>query len=285
VPLLRCIVGPTASGKSALAARLAAAEGGEVVCGDAFQLYAGFPILSAQPTAAERSLAPHHLYGSISPTEELDAARYERLARATIAEIQGRGRLPILVGGSGLYVKAITHGLSPLPPGDPALRARLEAMSGEMLAAELLARDPGAGASLNLRNPRHVARALEVCILTGQPASMLKTSFHTPLPEGLTGLVIVCDRAQLYARIDARTHAMITAGAIDEVAAHDHVALSKTAEKMIGLRELRAVRSGVLSLADAIASIQQSTRRYAKRQAMWFRRESWLQTVPMAVPQ
>ncbi|HEX2749530.1 MAG TPA: isopentenyl transferase family protein, partial [Verrucomicrobiales bacterium] len=135
--MLLVLCGPTACGKSAVAAALGRLTGGEVICADAFQLYDGMPVLTAQPGPEERAAAAHHLYGSISLTEEMDAARYVRLAEKVIAEVQSRGRLPILTGGSGLYLKAITHGLSPLPPGDPGLRAELDALEPAELTARL----------------------------------------------------------------------------------------------------------------------------------------------------
>ena len=275
------LTGPTASGKSAVAIAIARLTGGEIVCADAFQLYNGLPILTAQPPARDLTKAAHHLYGSVPLTDDMDAARFARLAQACIAEITARGNLPIITGGSGLYIKALTHGLSPLPPGDPALRAKLDALTSDELTTRLLALDPTAGATINLRNQRYVQRALEIAMLTGQPVAAQKTSFASgPLP-GIQGFYLTRDREELYSRINARTIEMITAGALDEVAALSAL-LSLTAQKTIGLRELQAVTAGTLSLEEAVAAIQQNTRRYAKRQGTWFRRETWMQTVEAA---
>lgn len=270
------ITGPTASGKSAFAALVARRLGGEVVNADAFQLYAGMPLLTAQPSAAELAQAPHHLYGVLPLEAACDAHQYATLARPVLAAIQARGRLPVVVGGSGLYIKALTHGLAPLPPADPALRARLATQALEEKVAQLLALDPAAAQNVPLANPRYVDRALEICLLTGQPQSALRQTFATP-PPGLRGVFLSWGREALCARIDARTEAMFTAGVLEE--ARHLPPTGPTAEKTLGLRELRALLQGGTTQAEAIAAIQLATRQYAKRQTTWFRRETWLQTI------
>ena len=270
--------GPTACGKTNVALALARHTGGEIVCADAFQLYEGLPVLTAQPRPSEMAAVPHHLYGSVPLTEDMDAAKFSRLAEAAIADITARGRLAIVTGGSGLYIKALTHGLSPLPPADAALRAELDLLSNEERAARLLSLDPAAGESVPMANPRYVQRALEIVILTGRPAAEQRTSFASGPRPGVRGVFLHRSREELYTRINARTHEMIAQAALDEVRAlPDH--LSVTAQKTIGLRELRAVISGSMSLPAAIAAIQQTTRRYAKRQETWFRREIWMSAV------
>ena len=271
------IAGPTASGKSAVAAAVAQRTGGEVVCADAYQLYAGLPILTAQPSAEEQAAAPHHLFGSVPLDDEMDAAAYARMAAACLADIQSRGRLPILCGGGGLYLKAVTHGLAPLPPADEALRARLAAESPEALVAQLLALDPAAAQTVNLRNPRYVERALEICLLTERPASELRSNFAAgPRPE-FTGHVILPEREMLYTRVNARTLEMFAQGVVEEVRALAGSPLSATAAKTLGLREIQSLLNGGLSMPQAVEAIQQATRRYAKRQGTWFRRETWMQ--------
>jgi tRNA dimethylallyltransferase len=274
------LTGPTACGKTDVALALARHTGGEIVCADAFQLYAGLPVLTAQPSAADLAAAPHHLYGGVPLTEDMDAAKFARLALKCISEIESRGRLPIVTGGSGLYIKALTHGLSPLPPADLILRAELDGLTAEERIARLLALDPAAGDTVSLTNPRYVQRALEVALLTGRPVAAQRTSFATGPRTGIRGIFLHRDRAELYSRINTRTLAMLEHGALEEVRALSSSPLSATAEKTIGLRELRAVLAGELSLADATAAIQQTTRRYAKRQETWFRRETWMETVP-----
>ncbi len=272
------LTGPTACGKSDVALALARRTGGEVVCADAFQLYAGLPVLTAQPSAADMAAVPHHLYGSVPLTEDLDAAKFARMAQNCVAEIEARGKPAIVTGGSGLYIKALTHGLSPLPPADAGLRAELDALTAEERVSRLLALDPAAGQSVSLTNPRYVQRALEIAILTGRPVAAQRTSFATGPRPGVRGIFLHRDRDELYARINARTLAMLEDGALDEVRTLPPE-ISTTAAKTIGLRELRAVLAGQMALSDAIAAIQQTTRRYAKRQETWFRRETWMETV------
>ncbi len=270
------IAGPTASGKSALALALAERVGGEVVNADAFQLYSGLDILTAKPSAAEMARVPHHLYSVLPLTESCDAQRYHSLALPVIADIAARGSVPIIVGGSGLYLKALTHGLSPLPAASASLRERFRHLSPGEKIVWLLQRDPEAATTVNLRNPRYVERALEICLLTGRPQSGLRRSFVEKEPQ-VNGIVLNVDRETLYARINQRTRAMFEAGLITEVATLGK--LSPTAEKAIGIREVREHLAGHLTLDQAIDAIQQATRRYSKRQATWFRRERCFQTI------
>lgn len=267
------LVGPTGSGKSALAAALAGGLEAEIVNGDAFQLYRGLEILTAAPTTAERARAPHHLYGVLAPTDTCDAARYAVMARDVLAQLAARGKNALVVGGSGLYVKALTHGLSPLPT-DAALRQRLAAKPLEENVAELQRLDPAGAAAINLTNPRYVERALELCLLTGQPASALRAAWSGPDPAGLRGVCLHWPRETLYPRLNARTETMFAAEVVEEVARLGEV--SATVEKTLGLREVRAHLAGELSCEEAVARIQQATRHYAKRQMTWFRRERWL---------
>lgn len=270
------IVGPTASGKSALAVALAEKTGGEIVNADAFQLYQGMDLLTAKPTAAERSRVPHHLYGVLPVTEACDAQRYREMALPVISDILARGRLPVVVGGSGLYIKALSHGLATLPPTDPEVRAQVASLGAEAAREKLLELDPKAADNVPLANPRYVSRALEVCLMTGRPQSELRQTFSEVEPAG-SGIVLTWEREVLYARINQRTQAMLTAGLLAEVEALPELGL--TAQKAIGLREMQAHLRGELPLAEAVDSMQQATRRYAKRQMTWFRRETWMQTI------
>lgn len=270
------ITGPTASGKSALALDLAERIRGEIVNADAFQLYAGLDILTAKPSAADFARVPHHLYGVLPLSESCDAQRYHSLALPVIGEIASRGRVPIVVGGSGLYLKALTHGLSPLPAGSPVLREKFKHLSPGEKTAWLLQRDPEAATTVNLRNPRYVERALEICLLTGRPQSALRRSFAENEPK-VSGIFLDQPRDTLYARINQRTLAMFEAGLVAEVAAQRD--LSPTAGKAIGIREVREHLAGRTTLDETIAAIQQATRHYAKRQITWFRRERCFQTI------
>jgi tRNA dimethylallyltransferase len=273
------VVGPTGSGKSALAILLANKWGGEIVNADAFQLYKGLDICTAKPTAAECAMAPHHLYGVLSPAELCDAAFYAELAKPMIADIASRGAVPIVVGGSGLYVKALTHGLSPLP-SDEALRWKLSHLTHGERVAWLLARDPHASETVNLKNDRYVTRALEICLLTGKKQSELRKAWKDRVPD-YHGIRLAWDRDVLHERINHRVHAMVAAGLVEEI--RKATELSATAEKAIGVQEIREHLKGRLSLKEAIAAIQLATRQYAQRQVKWFRREKGF--IPVEIEQ
>lgn len=275
------ICGATASGKTALALKMASELDGEIVNADAFQLYRGLEVLSAAPTAEERRQIPHHLFGLVDPVETMDAGKYLRMAKPVIAEIQSRGKTPVIVGGSGLYLKFLTHGPAPLPQGDAVLRAELDARPLEDLVAQLQQLDPVEASRTALQNRRYVSRALEICLLTGQRASDLRDQWDAKTREvtaSLRGLVIHRERADLHARIAARTRAMLDGGAIDEVAALPHP--SATCRKAIGFREIESMLAGEIDRPACEELINAATRQYAKRQETWFKREAWLEPFP-----
>src|SRR5437773_4014449 len=164
------IVGPTATGKSELAADIAAEIGAEIVSADGFQLYRGLDLLTAKPDASTLAKAPHHLIGAVPLTEETNAEKYRRAATCAMNEINSRGNLAIVVGGSGLYIKALTHGLAPLPESDPKLREQLSSMSLDDLRSQLVELDPETAKKIDRNNRRRVVRALQICLLTGKPA-------------------------------------------------------------------------------------------------------------------
>lgn len=280
-PIYLC--GPTASGKTALALELAARHDGEIVNADAFQLYRGLEILSAAPSAGERAGIPHHLFGVLDPSTPNDAQSYALMATGILAEISGRGRTPIVTGGSGLYLKFLTHGAAPLPPADPAMRAELDALPLEELVRRLEELDPVEAARTSLENRRYVGRALEICLLTGQKASDLRDQWQSANADRvarLKGHVIHRERADLHARIARRTRTMLSGGAVEEVAALAGV--SSTCEKAIGFREIQALLAGEIDRATCEELINAATRQYAKRQETWFRRETWLQPMVQA---
>lgn len=272
------ICGATASGKSDLAIATALACGGEIVNADAFQLYRGLETLTAAPGAAQLAAVPHHLYGVLDPDESMDAGRYLRLARPVIEEIQSRGKTPVVTGGSGLYLKFLTHGPAPLPRGDDAMRAEMDARPLEDLVARLRALDPVEAARTALQNRRYVSRALEICMLTGKRASDLRDQWAARTAEveaGLRGIWIVRPRADLHARIALRTRAMLDGGAIAEVAAIPDP--GPNCAKIIGFREIRTHLAGEATRGECEEAINAATRQYAKRQETWFRREPWLE--------
>jgi tRNA dimethylallyltransferase len=250
---------------------------GEIVNADAFQLYRGLEIVSAAPSREERGRVPHHLYGVLDPAEAADAGSYIRFAKPVIEEIQSRGKTPIVTGGSGLYLKFLTHGPAPLPTGDAQLRAELEARPLDDLVAQLRSLDPVEASRTALQNRRFVSRALEICLLTGQRASDLRDQWETKTREissSLRGIVIQRSRADLHARIAIRTRAMLEGGAVEEVAALGGV--SANCGKAIGFREIRSLLAGEIDRARCEELINAATRQYAKRQETWFRREHWL---------
>jgi tRNA dimethylallyltransferase len=280
-PPLVAVVGPTASGKSALGLRLALERGGEIVSCDSLQVYRGLDVGSAKATPAERALVPHHLLDVASPGEVFSAADYARLARAAVRDASGRGRLPLVVGGTGLYLRALLEGLFEGPPRDGALRARLERLAerfGDARLHRLLARvDPAAAARIAPRDRVRVVRALEVYRATGRPISAQRDEGREPL-RGFRVLVVGLDpgRDALRAAIEERTARMIRSGLLDEVRGLLARGVPAGARPLqaIGYRQALAVLRGEMSLAEAEASITTDTVRFAKRQRTWFRHQA-----------
>lgn len=277
---LVAIVGPTASGKSALALRLARARGGEIVSCDSQQVYRGLDIGTAKPSADERRELPHHLLDVAEPDESFSAADYSRLARAALAQIRGRGRLPIVAGGTGLYLRALLQGLFDGPSRDPALRQRLERIAsrfGDARLHRLLAHvDAAAAARIEPRDRVRVVRALEVYAATGRPISVQQRAGSRPL-EGFHTLVVGLRpvRETLREAVAARTRQMLAAGLLDEVRALLERGLSPQLRPLrsIGYRQAVAVVRGELTASEAEASIVADTMRFAKRQLTWFRHQ------------
>ena len=267
------IVGPTATGKSELAADVAREIGAEIVNADAFQIYRGLDLLTAKPDAATLAKAPHHLIGTMPIWEEMNAEKFRREALRVIEEIHSRGKLAIIAGGSGLYIKALTHGLSAAPAPNPKLRAELNELTLEQLRSRLIDLDPEIAAKIDLKNPRRVVRALEICLTTGKTVAAVADSGPRP-PVAATpdGVFVFRNREELHARINQRVQEMFENGVLEEVRAIEEI--GTTAAKTIGLREIREHLEGKTSISQCIAAIQQGTRRYAKRQLTWFRHQT-----------
>jgi tRNA dimethylallyltransferase len=278
---LVAIVGPTASGKTSLALRLARERSGEIVSCDSLQVYRGLDIGSAKATGEERAGIEHHLLDVADPGEVFSAADYARLARAALDGIRTRGRLPIVAGGTGLYLRALLVGLFEGPPRDEALRRRLEGLAnrfGDPRLHRLLGRvDPVAAARINPRDRVRVVRALEVYRATGRPLSDQQQEGAEPL-RGYRTLVIGLDpgRAALRAAIEARTREMIAQGLIDEVRGLLSRGTDPRARPLqaIGYRQALSVLQGEMTLRDAEGAIVTATLRFAKRQMTWFRHQA-----------
>lgn len=270
------IMGPTASGKSALALALAERLGGEIVNADSMQVYRDFRVLTARPTAEEEARAPHHLYGHIDAAELYSVGRWLDEALAAIAAIAARGRTPIVVGGTGLYFKALTQGLADIPAADAETRARLRARAAEAgapaLHGELSRVDPETAARLSPNDAPRILRALEVWETAGVSISALQANTQPPLaPAQWAGLALTPERAALYAAIDARFEAMLASGALEEVRAFAARGLDPAlpAMKAHGAPALMAHLRGALTLSEAAEIGKRDTRHYAKRQFTW----------------
>ena len=281
-PPVVAVVGATASGKSTLAVEVALALAGEIVNADAFQLYRGMDVGTAKPAPTERRGVPHHLFDVLDVTQEATVAEYQRVAAPVLDDVAHWGRHAVLVGGSGLYVRAVLDGLE-IPPTDPAVRARLEAelavVGAPALHARLAGRDPAAAAAILPTNGRRVVRALEVGELTGRPFRAIMPAGAYARPAVQVGLDV--PREILDQRISARVDRMWRDGLVDEVRRLDAEGLSRgrTAARALGYAQVLRVLRGELTDDEARAQTIAATRRFARRQESWFRRDprvSWL---------
>lgn len=286
LPLV-AIVGPTASGKSSLAVALARKLKGDVVACDSTQVYRGFDIGTSKPTLEERGGIPHHLLDLVDPTFPFTAGEYRARAAAVLEELRQCARLPVLTVGTGLYLRALLEGLADAPGRSEQLRARLEAGANahslQYLHRVLRKLDPEAALRIGSRDRPKMIRAIEVCLLTGRSLSEVHRSGRTPL-EGYHPIKIGLQppRAALYERIERRTRIMLERGWLEEVAGllRNGVPQNSKPFDFIGYSELHAHLEGTVTLAAATKAIAQATRRYAKRQTTWFRKEPLVHWLP-----
>jgi tRNA dimethylallyltransferase len=272
------IAGPTASGKSALALTLAEAVGGEIVNADSMQLYAGLRVLTAGPAPEDRRRAPHHLFGTVDPADGWSVGRWLRAASSVIDDVRRRGRDVVVVGGTGLYFRALTHGLAEIPQVAADVRravgVEFEALGEEAFRARLAKADPAAAERIAPGDRQRLARAWEVYVATGTSLTGHQAAAMGALPAGSWSAVALDPpRAGLYARCDARLAGMVENGALEEVRRlmSRNLDPQLPAMKAVGVREFAAHLRGEASLPDALADARQETRRYAKRQVTWMR--------------
>ncbi|MDO8736466.1 MAG: tRNA (adenosine(37)-N6)-dimethylallyltransferase MiaA [Thermoleophilia bacterium] len=275
------IFGPTAVGKSRVAVAVAKKLGGEIVSADSMQVYRGLPILTDQPTADMLAEVPHHLIAAIDPEEEYSAAEFARLAEPLICDIGDRGNLPMIVGGTGLYLRALLGGFSFAGSGGRSMKQKwdehVRQVGVEAAFRELQTTDPDAAACIDRDNPRRLARALESAEVassaTGNStAAERHRLWSAESPYRVLSFALTAPREDLYRQIDLRVERMLTEGAVDEVRLLRESRVSVTAAQAIGFRELCAYLDGQVTLEEAAATIRQKSHRYAKRQLTWMRK-------------
>ncbi len=273
------ILGPTGSGKSSTAVELAelliaSGQAAEIVSADAYQIYKDIPILTAAPSAEELARVPHHLIHELDLEQQHDAAQHARMAAERIEDMQGRGVKAIVTGGSGLYVKFISHGISEAPPSCDKLRAELETWSQEQLIAEFERVDAEGLAITPIENRRYLLRNLEIILLSKKPLSHWRQNWNKPAAG--QGWSIERPIEELDARIYGRAGEMLAMGLLDEVRALEGRVLSATAGKVLGLTLVQDCLKGEIGESEMVQSLGLMTRQYAKRQRTWLRREQWV---------
>lgn len=279
IPLI-AIVGPTASGKTSLAVEICKQLDAEAVSCDSMQIYKGMDIATAKPTEEEMQGIPHHLIGFLEPDEPFSVARYCELAKNTIYDINSRGKLAVLVGGTGLYYSSLTDNVEFLPDETDFeyrdyLKKRAETEGAQVLLDELYALDPEAAKNLHINNVGRIIRALEICHTTGKTKTMQnEQSRQNPSPFNTVAICLdAMDRQFLYNRINKRVDLMLEAGLLDEARSFYESPLGRTARQAIGYKELNPYFEGEKTLEECIENLKMQTRRYAKRQLTWFRRD------------
>lgn len=291
-----CVVGPTASGKTALAVQLAKELDGEILSCDSMQVYRGMDIGTAKPTEEERMGIPHHMLSVVPPEEPFSVGRFTQMADPVLQDILARGKTAILAGGTGLYVDALISGRQFAEKGDPAIRQRLERRADEegmeTLLRELSGYDPETAGRLHLRDRKRILRAMEIYEVTGKAMSQHDAMSKTLPPKYLAAWLGLwySDRSELYGRIDLRVDRMLQQGLLEEIRGLLEKGLppTSTAYAAIGYKEFIRAIKGECSMEEAAEQVKQSSRRYAKRQMTWFRRNEeifWLDRSQMTEPE
>ena len=278
------VLGPTCSGKTAASIEIAMTLGAEIISADSMQVYKGMDIGTAKPSAKELSDVPHHLINIIEPHEEFSAGRFVEEALPVIKRLHGKGKIPVIVGGTGLYIRALTRGLFSAPSADVELREKLLAMENERkgsLFEMLLDADPGAAKAISPGDTRRIIRGLEVSIKTGAAISALQKNCTAAHPFEFIKIGLHRERAELYSLINHRVDWMLEAGLLEEVkrVMASGAKASKTAMQAIGYKEMQEFLNGIHTLDGAVSLIKRNTRRYAKRQMTWFKKEEGVQWV------
>ncbi|WNO52639.1 tRNA (adenosine(37)-N6)-dimethylallyltransferase MiaA [Stakelama saccharophila] len=277
-PKVALIAGPTASGKSALAMAIAERHNGIVINADSAQVYRDLRVLSARPSAEQEARVPHRLFGHVDGADPYSAAQWAAEARQAVTEAQASGKLPVLVGGTGMYLRTLIEGIAPVPAIDPGIRAEIRAASVQENYAALDQADPAGARRLVPTDANRIARALEVVRSTGRPLDEWQRQRTGGIGDSVTLLpfILLPDRDWLRERCDRRFEAMLERGAVAEALALDarsDIAADAPVRRAIGVREIVEWQCGTLSRGDAVARAQAATRQYAKRQYTWFRRQ------------
>lgn len=277
------VVGPTASGKTELSVRLAKKLGGEIISADSMQIYKGMDIATAKPTEEEMCGIPHHLMGFLDPGESFSVSEYCLAAHKAARDISDRGRLPVLCGGTGLYVRSFLENITfAEDKADPAIRSELENRyeqeGGQALIDELSAFDPETASALHPSNRKRIIRAIEIYRTSGITMSQSVARSHdVPSPYDVTAIGITyADRSVLYDRINRRVDIMVQKGLIEEAKAFYSMDFGNTAAAAIGYKELKPYLDGKCTLETALEKLKMETRHYAKRQLTWFRRDEYI---------
>jgi tRNA dimethylallyltransferase len=273
------LVGPTCVGKTGAAVLLATELGTEIISADSMQIYRHMDIGTEKPTPGQRAAVRHHMIDIVEPSEDYSAGRYIEAVAPVIEALHQRGRIPVVTGGTGLYIKAMTRGLFRGPSADWDLRKELESENPHVLYERLSRLDPETARAVMPSDTRRIVRALEVCITSGQSMSAIKTALTSPLPHEFVKVGLSRDRKELYRMIEERVDGMLERGLVEEVKGLLRMGPSRAPMQAIGYKEVAAYLRGEYTLDEAVRLIKRNTKRYAKRQFTWFRKEEGLHWV------